>query len=123
MGSLLTPLEVRLTALIAQRASAQMRAVRVWVFGSRARGASNQDSDLDVAVEFEAAETAELRAWLEALRIEAEAPVVDQWPGFVNLVGLYANDPDPRLARRVRAEGMLIWERPPPASAQEHRLS
>jgi len=100
-----------LTALIAQRASSNPSALRVWVFGSRARGASTQNSDLDVAVEFDEAEAAELRAWLEALRVEAEAPVVDQWPGFVNLVGLYANDPDPRLARRIRAEGLLIWER------------
>lgn len=69
------------------------------------------DSDLDVAVEFDAPETTALRAWLEELRVEAEAPLVDQWPGFVNLVGLFAIDPDPRLARRVRDEGLLIWER------------
>jgi predicted nucleotidyltransferase len=116
MGSPLTPLELRITALITQRVSAQPCAARLWVFGSRARGASAQDSDLDVAVEFDAAESSELRAWLEALRTEAEAPVVDQWPGFVNLLGLYSNDPDPRLGRRVRAEGLLIWERPPAQS-------
>lgn len=111
MGSLLTPLEVRLTALITQRASARCDVVRVWVFGSRARGSSTPDSDLDVAVEFNAAESTERRAWLESLRIETEAPLVDQWPGFVNLVGLYAGDRDGRLARRIRAEGLPIWER------------
>jgi predicted nucleotidyltransferase len=119
MGSLLTPLEIQLTALIAQRASTNPSTMRVWVFGSRARGASTQNSDLDVAVEFDAAEATELRAWLETLRVEAEAPVVDQWPGFLNLVGLYANDPDPRLARRVRAEGLLIWERPATKAGRE----
>jgi predicted nucleotidyltransferase len=113
MGSPLTPLELRITSLIASRASARPDAGRVWVFGSRARGASTQDSDLDVAIEFDASESAELRSWLEALRVEAEAPVADQWPGFVNLIGLYAHDLDPRLARRVRTEGLLIWERRP----------
>ncbi len=111
MGSPLTPLEVQLTARVTQGASTIPGAVRVWVFGSRARGASTQDSDLDVAVEFAMPESPTLRARLDALRVEAEAPVVDQWPGFLNLVGLYSDDPDPRLVRRIREEGLLIWER------------
>jgi predicted nucleotidyltransferase len=111
MGSVLTPLELRITAWVAERVAAHPGARRVWVFGSRARGASGPDSDLDIAIEFDVAESVQLRAWLEALRAEAEAPVVDQWPGFVNLVGLYADDSDPRLARRVREEGLVIWER------------
>lgn len=108
-ASPLTPLEASIIALIARAAGAQPAATAVWLFGSRARGASTEDSDLDIAVEFSWAETPALRTWLEHVRREAEAPVADQWPGFVNLVGLYADDVDQRLARRIRAEGIAVW--------------
>lgn len=104
-----------MAALIAREAGAQPDAASVWLFGSRARGRSNEDSDLDVAVEFSAPETPALRAWLERVRREAEAPIADQWPGFVNLVGLYADDADQRLARRVHEEGVSLWQRAAPA--------
>ncbi len=107
----LTPLEQQIASFTAARAEARRGTRRVWVFGSLARGASTEHSDLDIAIEFQDAETVESRAWLEDVRVAAEAPVVDQWPGFVNLVGLYANDTDTRLAKRVHAEGVLIWER------------
>ena len=110
----LTPLEASIAALVAEHAEAQPSATAVWLFGSRARGASSEDSDLDIAVEFSAAETPALRAWLERVRREAEAPVTDQWPGFVNLVGLYADDVDPRLAQRVHTEGLAYWQRTAP---------
>jgi len=45
------------------------------------------------------------------VRRVAEEPVVDQWPGFVNLIGLYAGDIDTCLARQVRAEGVAVWVR------------
>lgn len=107
----LTPLERLIVSHIAREAEAEPAAIGVWVFGSRARGASTEDSDLDVAVEFAAAEAPPLRDWLERVRRAAEEPVVDQWPGFVNLVGLFADDIDRRLARRVYAEGVAVWRR------------
>ncbi len=107
----LTPLEASIVARIATEAGAQPAATAVWVFGSRARGASTEHSDLDVAVEFSSEETPALRAWLERVRRAAEAPVADQWPGFVDLVGLYAADVDSRLARRVHLEGSALWRR------------
>ena len=110
-SSPLTPLERALAKQIAARAEAQPVAIGVWVFGSRARGASNEDSDLDIAIEFSSPETSELRDWLEQVRVEAEAPVADQWPGFVNLVGLFADDVDPRLRNRVYLEGLTVWVR------------
>ena len=113
-ASPLTPLETSITALIAEEAGAQPAATAIWLFGSRVRGASTEDSDLDIAVEFSAAETPALRAWLERVRREAESPVADQWPGFVNLVGLFADDVDPRLAQRVRTEGFVLWRRTEP---------
>jgi hypothetical protein len=111
----LTPLEASIIDHIAREAGAQPAATAVWLFGSRARGASTEDSDLDVAVELSTAETPALRAWLERVRREAEAPVADQWPGFVNLVGLYAADVDSRLAQRIHSEGLALWQRTTPA--------
>lgn len=111
MRAPLTPLEQQIVFQIARQAEAEPSAVGVWVFGSRARGASTEDSDLDIAVEFAAAEAPPLRDWLERVRRAAEEPVVDQWPGFVNLVGLYADDIDPRLAWQVRSEGVVVWRR------------
>jgi len=110
----LTPLEASIIARIARKAGAQPAVTAVWVFGSRARGASTEYSDLDVAVEFSSEETPALRAWLEQVRRAAEAPVADQWPGFVDLVGLYAADVDSRLARRVHLEGEALWQRSAP---------
>lgn len=107
----LTPLERQIVFQIARQAEAEPSVVGVWVFGSRARGASTEDSDLDVAVEFATAEAPPLRDWLERVRRAAEEPVVDQWPGFVNLVGLFADDIDNRLASRVHAEGVAVWRR------------
>lgn len=111
--SALTPLEASIIARISLAAGAQPAAVVVWLFGSRARGASGEYSDLDVAVEFSSEETPALRAWIERVRREAEAPVADQWPGFVDLVGLYAGDVDSRLVGRVRSEGAALWRREP----------
>jgi hypothetical protein len=110
----LTPLEASIVTHIAREASEQPAATAVWLFGSRARGASAEFSDLDVAVEFSSAETPAMRGWLERVRHDAETPVADQWPGFVNLVGLYAGDLDARLAQRVRSEGLVLWRRGTP---------
>lgn len=113
----LTPLEESIVARIAQATGAQPAATAVWLFGSRARGESTEFSDLDVAVEFSSAETMAMRAWLEQVRHDAETPVADQWPGFVNLVGLYAGDVDSRLARRVHSEGLVLWQRTTPVGS------
>lgn len=113
-NSPLTPLETSIVDRIALRAGAHPAAAAVWLFGSRARGASTEFSDLDIAIEFSSAETPAMRAWLERVRHAAEAPVADQWPGFVNLLGLYAGDADERLARRVRSEGLMVWRRGTP---------
>jgi predicted nucleotidyltransferase len=116
-GTALTSLERQLAALVAARAALQPASERVWVFGSRARGASTEFSDLDIAVEFSVPGSPELRRWLDCLRVETEAPVADQWPGFVNLTGLFAEDADSRLLHRVREEGLLVWARQPSSAS------
>jgi predicted nucleotidyltransferase len=110
-ASHLSPLEQQIAARIAQRAEDEPSAVAVWVFGSRARGDSTPDSDLDVAVEFDAVETPVRRAWLEQVRQAAEEPIAAVWPGMLDLVGLFREDADPRLARQIHAEGTLLWRR------------
>lgn len=114
MKAPLTPLEQRVVAMIARRAEQQPAAIALWVFGSRARGDSDESSDLDLAVEFSSAETPALRQWIDRVRQEVEAAVLDDsCPGLLDLVGLYPNDIDPRLSRQVRAEGSLVWQRQP----------
>lgn len=110
-GPPLTPLEQRIVRQLAQHAQRQPAATRVWVFGSRARGNSHEESDLDLAVEFGTAENAELRAWLDGVRRELEEPLLGQHSGFIDLLGLYAGDPDSRLGQQVRAEGRILWQR------------
>lgn len=113
----LTPLETAIVARVAQAAEARPEAEAVWVFGSRARAASDEWSDLDIAVQFGCAETPALRLWLEQVRQAAVEAIADQWPGFLDLVGLYAAEADGRLAARVRAEGTALWRRAAPVVA------
>jgi predicted nucleotidyltransferase len=112
MSSTLTPLERSIAARLVQAAGAQPAAAALWLFGSRARGASHKNSDLDLAVAFSTAESPAHRLWLDQVRESLEAPIAERWPGFVNLVDRYADDADPRLARRVRSEGIALWQRP-----------
>jgi predicted nucleotidyltransferase len=100
-----------LAADIAERAALRPDVRQVWTFGSRARGASTEYSDLDVAIECSEPESADLGLWLERIRAAAEAPVAEQWPDLVNLVSLFPDDGDPRLRNRILAEGMIVWDR------------
>lgn len=111
IGPPLTPLEQQILRDVAERAQSQAAAERVWVFGSRARAASDEWSDLDIAVEFSTGETPALRAWLDGVRRDVEEPLLPAWAGLIDLVGLYAGDFDPRLARQVHADGRVVWER------------
>jgi predicted nucleotidyltransferase len=110
-SSVLTPLERQLAADIAERAALRPDVRQVWTFGSLARGASTEYSDLDVAIECSEPESADLGLWLERIRAAAEAPVAEQWPDLVNLVSLFPDDGDPRLRNRILAEGMIVWDR------------
>lgn len=73
--------------------------VRVWLFGSRARGNAKPFSDIDIAVEHDGrlsrTRFAELRASLDESLI----------PFFVDVVDLA--EAEPRLVEAVREEGIL----------------
>lgn len=75
--------------------------VRVYLFGSWARGEERQSSDIDIAIEHDGGVARSVFA--KAREILEEAPV----PYRVDLVDLSCADPS--LAARVREEG-IIWQ-------------
>ena len=75
--------------------------VRVWLFGSRARGDHRVRSDIDLAVEAPAAS----RPCLELCRAVEETDTLLR----VDLVRV--EEAPPALARRIRREGRVLYER------------
>ena len=76
--------------------------VRVWLFGSRARGDHRARSDIDLAVE---APGASSRAWLDLCRLVEEAATLLR----IDLVRV--EDAPPALAQQIRREGRVLYER------------
>jgi predicted nucleotidyltransferase len=104
----LTPFErARLGRLIA-RLSADPRVVRVRLFGSRARGRSRGNSDLDLAVDLAAPRQREIERWLAETSFDAEdEPSVPP----LQLVALFADEPPGRLDGALAREGVELWTR------------
>ena len=80
----------------------QPEVVRVWLFGSRARGDHGAQSDIDLAVE---APTASRRTWLELCRLVEEAATLLR----IDLVRV--EEAPPTLAQQIRREGRVLYER------------
>ncbi|MBI4588137.1 MAG: nucleotidyltransferase domain-containing protein [Candidatus Rokubacteria bacterium] len=76
--------------------------VRVWLFGSRARGDHRARSDIDLAVE---APGASRRAWLDLCRLVEEATTLLR----IDLVLI--EDAPSALAQQIRREGRVLYER------------
>ena len=76
--------------------------VRVWLFGSRARGDHRARSDVDLAVE---APGASRRAWLDLCRLVEEAATLLR----IDLVLI--EDAPAALAQQIRREGRVLYER------------
>jgi predicted nucleotidyltransferase len=76
--------------------------VRVWLFGSRARGDQRERSDIDLAIE---APTASRRTWLDLCR-EVEDAETLLWVDLIRV-----EETTPALARRIRREGRVLYER------------
>lgn len=101
----LTPFErARIEGLLA-RLGAEPRLSRVVVFGSRARGRSRADSDLDLAVFFESPRSRELERWLDAQAASAE----DADAPRLQLVPFFAGEPPSRLDTALQREGIVLW--------------
>lgn len=101
----LTPFErARLEELLA-RLMTEPRLARVVVFGSRARGRSRADSDLDLAVYFKSPRSRELERWLDAQAAPDDHPDA---PGL-QLVPFFTDEPPSRLDSALKREGIVLW--------------
>lgn len=104
----LTPLErARLERLI-ERLAADPRVVRVRLFGSRARGRSRPDSDIDVAVDLAVPRSRPTERWL--LEAAADTGAVPGEPPL-QVVPIFAGEPPTALDRVLAREGIELWTR------------
>lgn len=101
----LTPLEravlTRLVASVADQAAARS----LVLFGSRSRGHSHTESDLDIAVRFVGSRDRALERWLSELEAEAGQSL----PSGMQAVPLFEADPPSRLQRTLDEEGVTLW--------------
>lgn len=102
----LTPLERRRLARLIGGIAADPRVVRVRLFGSRARGRSHADSDLDLAVDLAVPRERNLERWL----VEASSDADPEAPPM-QLVAIFAGEPPGRLQRTLAREGIELWTR------------
>ncbi len=90
----LTPLERgRLDGLLARLVTEPLLD-RVVVFGSRARGRSGPDSDIDLAIYFRSSRSRELEHWLDEQAVQVDENGV---PPRLHVVAFFAGDPPSRL--------------------------
>ncbi|QYR52964.1 nucleotidyltransferase family protein [Lysobacter soyae] len=98
-------------------ASANTRVARLWIFGSRAKGTSRPDSDIDIAIELNlglngrSSETSEFifatwafesNPWKEQLELLTKLPVDLQ---------LYDGQETPTIQCGVNDGGLLVFDR------------
>ena len=103
----LTPLENALVAEFAARvrALAAARFERIAVFGSRIRGGSRADSDLDVAVFITGREDRALRTAIYAAAAEAAAALEGAEPALLQPSVIFAGSARTRFVEIVEREG------------------
>ena len=103
----LTPLENGLVADFAGRVrlAAGRRLVRISVFGSRARGDSGADSDLDVAVFLDGKEDRALRERIYDAAAQAAAALEGGDPALLQPAVIFAGSARTRFVEIVEREG------------------
>jgi len=87
-------------------------AIRLLIFGSRARGLSNEDSDLDIAVVVKS--SAEKNLWMRLWSIKweiLEKLNLEEFP--LSLIFLSEEDfnSDSALIHEIKKDGVILWER------------
>lgn len=108
-----TPMEIAIIRrLAAELVEAGIPVRHLRVFGSRARGHSDEQSDLDIAVELEVppdkALTRRIRELGRGLSIQPEAGA----PGLrVQIVPLFEGEDATPLARTIAHEAETVWTR------------
>ncbi len=105
----LTPLERGRLQRLLVRLAAEPRLARVVVFGSRARGRSRADSDLDVAVYFASPRNRDLERWLEAQA--AACGDEDAGAPELQVVPFFSDEPPSLLDGALKREGIVLWTR------------
>lgn len=96
------PLDNHVISAIRQACDACPGPVRVWLFGSRARGDAGREADIDLAVEAQGLTRKDwLRLWSH---LTYDLPVL----AAVDVVRL-ESAPD-RLRQSIRAEGVLLHD-------------
>ena len=103
----LTPFERARSEGLLARLHAEPRLARVVVFGSRARGRSRPDSDLDLAVFSQSPRSRKLERWLDAQASAAG----DLDACRLQLVPFFADEPPGRLDAMLQREGIVLWTR------------
>jgi hypothetical protein len=88
--------------------------VKLAVFGSRARGDSHAQSDLDLAVLVEGARDPGFESRLSAIALQARQPYCAGAHGiFLRAVAIFLSEPaDRAFAREVSGHWEVIWTRP-----------
>lgn len=102
----LTPLERGRLERLLDRLAAEPRLSRVVVFGSRARGRSKEDSDLDLAVYFTSPRSRDLERWLD---VQAAASDEDFGAPQLQVVPFFTGEPPSRLDSALKREGIVLW--------------
>jgi predicted nucleotidyltransferase len=108
-----TPMEMEIIRRLAAElveAAIPMRALRI--FGSRARGHSDEQSDLDIAVELGVPPDAVLsRRVMDMGRALSIPPVVNTLDLRVQIVPFFVGEDRSPLARAIAVEAETVWTR------------
>ncbi len=91
---------------LVDRLAADSRLSKVVVFGSRARGHSHADSDLDVAVYFSSARDRRLERWLDE---QALGVTGEEEARHLQVVPFFSDEGPSRLDAALRREGIVLW--------------
>lgn len=103
-----TPLERARLGRLIERLAADPRGVRVRLFGSRARGRSRLDSDIDVAVDLAVPRSRPVERWL--LEATADTGALPGEPSL-QVVPIFADEHSTSLDGVLARKGIELWTR------------
>lgn len=87
-------------------------ATKLIVFGSRARGSSNEDSDLDIAVLVKSSVNKTLWENLWDIKWQVlEKLFLEEFPLSLMVISEKEFNSDTALIREIKKDGVIIWER------------